>query len=491
MTRTVYIKENVYGRIMDILGTQKPELGGMLGFSEDQCVIDRFAFDENASVTSVEYNPDTEFLSGLLNNEWQASGTSLAGFVHSHPGSFNELSGADVEYACRIMERFELPFLFMPIVTSEYSYRASLSGYIVNPDGSVEECNVVESPCDTVELEEGCGDISPEQLAEIEAEFAAMSGKSGETDVSEPAAELPQDDTFARIRPAIDVDYMSGCTVIGIGCGGARSFYESMARMGVGHFILMDGDTATRSNIASQNGYLSEAGMQKPELIRKRILDINADADVRCFNMMLDDTLDDRWIEENLVGGLEKEKCLVCAFTDSFHAQARVSRIAVKYGLPFLAGQHHEAGETSELVFWYPGLTKYSCRDILRERYRAYKDGFRNNVTSVGSPIFNTTRLNALCEKVAVGMLLYGEDCMNPYSRFLDLKCDRNLLIIRQQFLLLSGSGLKGLFEDDGAHHFDDTVWVDPESMDDGLRSAVRECELAIEDTRDIFEGIS
>ncbi len=488
--KTVYIKENVYENIMGILGKEKPELGGMLGFSEYRLVIDRFVFDRNATVTSVEYNPDTEFLSDLLNNEWKASGTSLAGFVHSHPGDFNRLSGADVEYACRIMERFDIPFLFMPIVTSSYEYRRSLTGYIVDRSGQVEKCNVAKSACQTQEIDDSLLEVAPERLAEIEAAFAKMKDKEeGEGEPTLPQV-LSQDDTFARIRQAIDIEYMGGCTVIGIGCGGARSFYESMARMGCGHFVLVDGDSVSRSNIASQNGYLSEVGKHKPEVIRNRLLDINEDVRVDCHNVMLDDGLDDAWVEKELLGTLDPKRCLLCAFTDSFHAQARASRIAVKYGIPFLAGQHHREGETSELIFWYPGVTRYSGRDILIGRYKAYKEGFKNDVTSAGSPIFNTTRLNALCEKIAVGMLLYGKDPMTPYCRFLSCGGDKNLLLIRQRFLVPGGTGLGELFPDDGTHLFDDTVWLNPEVLDEGLPSARLESDLTIEDTRDVFEGI-
>ena len=86
----------MYNEIIKKLGTSKPELGGMLGWTEDQLVIDHFVFDEKAKVTTVEYNPDVDFLNEILHNEWDKNSIYLGGFVHSHPGSLGTLSYPDV-----------------------------------------------------------------------------------------------------------------------------------------------------------------------------------------------------------------------------------------------------------------------------------------------------------------------------------------------------------------------------------------------------------
>ena len=75
----------------------------MLGWTEDQSVIDSFVFDEGARVNSVEYNPNIDFLNNILQNEWDHKGIYLGGFVHSHPGDYNRLSPADIEYSMRIL----------------------------------------------------------------------------------------------------------------------------------------------------------------------------------------------------------------------------------------------------------------------------------------------------------------------------------------------------------------------------------------------------
>ena len=486
--KTIHMFENVYDEIMNKLGKEKPELGGMLGGrSSSYTTITKYVFDEKADVGYAEYSPNIKYLQSILDYNWSRNGIDLIGFVHSHPGSFRKLSSADVSYAMRIIDAFDLEYLFMPIVTSSYDYKPSMIGYVVYRDGFVDECkiDILEGSFDELiesEVECNCSNLPKGFISEIENEFDRMSDN---IQSNKPSTESIND-IFSRISNEIDINYMSECSIIGIGCGGARSFYESMARMGVGNFYLMDGDKSSYSNIASQNGYISEVGLYKPELIKNRILEINPNASVICFNEMLRDELDDKYIEDNIISKIDKDKTLICAFTDNFFAQARASRIALKYGIPFICAQHHSKGETSEVIFWYPKVTKYSLREIAKSRYNAYENGYINDVTSVGSPIFNTTRLNALCEKIAFGMLLYGKYPNHVYCSFLNLRNDRNLILIRQ-CTLTNSSAFYELFDNSPDGLFDDVIWVNPETFED--LSNVELEEKNIEDTRNIFNN--
>lgn len=488
--KTISMTREVYNEIMEILGTKKPELGGMLGFTLDQDFIDSFVFDEKGKVNSVAYSPNTEFLNGVIQGEWEKKRIFLGGFVHSHPGDFNRLSFDDIEYAQRIMNAFDMTYLFMPIVTSSYEYKTSITGYIVKINGRIEKVNINVVPGKSKTNKILDDEKIDENLIKLaEAGFNEMDSQRKESPVLNDDLnddnQLSDDNVFARISNVIDIDYMKDCSIIGFGCGGSKGFYEDMARMGVANFYLMDGDKASFSNIASQNGYISEVGMYKPDLIKKRILDINENANVVCFNFMLNDELDDNYVFEHIISKCNLKRTLICAFTDSFYAQARISRIALKYKIPFISGEHHEGGTTSELIFWYPGLTKYSRREIAKHRYDSYADGFVNNVTSVGSPIFNTTRLNALCEKIGLGMLLYDGYPTHAYCSFLNLKTENNLILIKQKYIS-EENVLFDYFENTVNSCFDEVSWINPESMED-LESIILE-ETYVDDTRDIFK---
>lgn len=458
--KVVYIEKKVMQKIMNILGKRKPELGGMLGFSEEQDLVTHFVFDKYAKVNRVEYNPNTKFLDTVLNEKWSKENICLAGFVHSHPGNFNQLSMADVEYATRICQEFDMEYLFMPIVTSATDSKSAITGYIVTNDGQILDCDIEVMDSSITENHEW-EDVPVELLEAARSELQAMAQRKSTT--PDP---MSQNETFARISTTIPLDYMKDCTVIGIGCGGARGFYEDMARCGVGKFILMDGDICSRSNIASQNGYISEIGKPKASVVKGRLCDINDNLQIVAIDRMLDDSFSDEDFRQTLdeIGAIP-ERTVICGFTDSFQAQVRCQKLAKTFRIPLLAAQHHANGDSSEVIYWYPGVSRYSQEEILAPRYEAYAKGFKNDVTSVGSPIFNTTRLNALCEKIALGILLYQSDDHSRYTSFLRYNPDRNLILIRQKCLDFSNSMVEGFFGHADEDHFDDVVWLNPQAL--------------------------
>lgn len=481
--RKVYLKKGVYDEIMGLLGERKPELGGMLGSNGSSDHVTEFVFDSKAKVTGAEYNPNVDFLNGILES-WENEGIYFVGFVHSHPGDFNRLSGADVDYAIRIMEAFGMSTIFMPIVTSSYAYRSTMTPYLVHLDGKVEkvELEVYEESEETLEEIEG---ISEEELEEIKAAFSSMEvteAPSVSTPSSEEKEEAPVsgNDIFARIRGSMDLEYLAGCTLIGIGCGGARLFYEDLARMGVGRFVLMDGDKNDLTNVATQGVYLSEVGSFKATSVARRLENINPLVEVKAIDAYLDESMDDEEFEKEVLGSVDLGKCLLCAFTDDFAAQARIFNLALKFHLPLLAAQHHKLGYTSEVVYYYPGVTETKPQEICSSRYESYRNGYRNDVTSRGSPCFNTTRLNSLCEKLAVGMLLFAADPNSNYCSFLLQKPNSNLIIIRQHYLMESDNPFRFAFDNTDSSLFDDVIWVD-------TRDSAEKAYEPSDDTRDIY----
>lgn len=454
-TKTIHISKSVYNEMLKVISKGKTELGGMLGWKDDQDYIDTFVFDYKAKVGECEYNPNVEYLMSVINGEWSKNDIYFGGFVHSHPRGCNMLSQADIEYSQKIMEAFELDYMFMPIITKGANNTILFNPYVVTIGGKVIRCKIdlFEDPVEEVEFSE-------EKLQEIRKVFDSMS-KSKQANNEQST--LDQNSTFARISSVIDLEYMKDCTIVGIGCGGARGFYEDMARMGVGNFYFIDGDISSKSNIASQHGYISDIGKLKVDVVKNRLLDINDQCNIQSFGMMLDDKVSDEWLYNTIFKNHKKEKTLICAFTDDFFAQARAQEIAIKYSIPYLAAQHHEFGMTSEIIYWYPNVTKNSSKEILRNRYDSYANGFKNNVTSVGSPIYNTTRLNSLCAKIAMGELLYDKEIKEggSYSSFIKYHSERNLILIRQKALSPLDSQLYDVFINDEMLYFDDVAWID------------------------------
>lgn len=96
-------------------------------------------------------------------------------------------------------------------------------------------------------------------------------------------------DRFSRTEMLIGNDALlklrsSRVAVFGIG-GVGGYIAEALVRAGVGALDLIDNDTVSESNINRQIIALtSTVGMLKTEVMEKRLLDINPEAEIRCIN---------------------------------------------------------------------------------------------------------------------------------------------------------------------------------------------------------------
>ena len=89
-------------------------------------------------------------------------------------------------------------------------------------------------------------------------------------------------DRFSAIYGAEALERLSSCHIAVFGVGGVGGWAaEALARCGVGRFTLFDGDTVDITNINRQVVALSTTvGMYKTEIMKKRIEEINPDAQV-------------------------------------------------------------------------------------------------------------------------------------------------------------------------------------------------------------------
>ena len=298
-------------------------------------------------------------------------------------------------------------------------------------------------------------------------------------------------ETFQRVRSAYDLDRLSACTAIYIGIGGAAAFAEDLARAGLGRHVLIDPDIVSETNLATQQVYRRDIGRPKVDCLAERLGDINPNAEVVALQVSLDEIDDSAFAQlasppRSYVacGAMEQDgTALLCGLTDDFGAQARVNRLALQFGLPSLCAQVYKEGRAAEITFTFPGATPACHRCILASRYEAYlEQGFKNDVTAHGTPIFATTRLNGLKGFVALALLHHG---MFPWGVFpgiagsagvyrpgyqrwgtlLERIGNRNLVQIRMDPDLQANLGL-GVFDrvfgsgDSERILFDEAVWL-------------------------------
>ena len=95
-------------------------------------------------------------------------------------------------------------------------------------------------------------------------------------------------DRFKRVVGSKALDTLRGAHVALLGVGGVGGFAaEALARSGVGHITIVDGDSVALSNINRQIIALhSTLGMSKVEAARARILDISPDTEVTAIERM-------------------------------------------------------------------------------------------------------------------------------------------------------------------------------------------------------------
>lgn len=440
-TKKLIMTRQVYDQICQTIGKYPVETGGALGSSDGGNTIDRFYFDFSAQTTGNTYSPNTKVLNRVI-AMWNAKGIELVGFIHSHPEGSITLSREDCQYGKAIMKAMDVHGrLFMPIVNVNNP-----------PDGKVKIFPYVLK--EQVQIHKQPIAIPPHYAAETKNQNAQ-------------GLETIGAERFDRIKTLYPLHVLSRKTVVCIGLGGTRGNAEELARCGVGNFFLLDGDTVSPTNIATQQVYLSEIGRSKAEVVKERILDINPSAHVTVVPRFLDDSMTDNEFAAIVGKTLTKspKDVLICGCTDSFHAQARSAALAIKFGTPYLAGQLYRQGMAAEIYFSYPGVTNSSCpRCAMHSRYEAYRKGYKNDVTSDGTPIFATTRVNATKGQIALMLLLYHEDKKCIYNTMLDQVADRNFVMIRMSPHAESALGIRifneALCTESGLNFFDETVWI-------------------------------
>jgi proteasome lid subunit RPN8/RPN11 len=375
----LYVTDTVLRRIGATVGAMRAEHGGMLGGRRIRGTITDYHFDAVALRTSATYTPTTSMLNALLRDEWNPSGIDLLGFVHSHPRGMWRPSAGDRVYAEQILAAIPgMDRLLLPIAES----RPDTRRFVLHPF-------VARRARRGVSIER--------------APLVVLPGHSAISTLSDAA--------FDRVQNAYDLAATARTRLVVVGVGGAAAFVESMARAGVGEFVLIDPDVIELPNIGTQQVYRRDVGRPKVDAVADRILDVNPHAQVVGVQAYLDDLDDDMmrrltnrpFPHSSSIG---PSTSILCGFTDNFWAQARVNRLALHLGVPMVAAQVYERGHGVEVSFHVPGHSIACGRCVLGGRYRAHlEQAFTNTVTSHGTPLWATERLNELKAQIVLAII--------------------------------------------------------------------------------------
>jgi hypothetical protein len=288
---------------------------------------------------------------------------------------------------------------------------------------------------------------------------------------------------------------MAATRIVAVGAGGSTSFLEDMARAGVGEFVLVDPDVTEEVNLATQHAWPADVGTPKVAALGQRLGALNPACrvwTVPAYDHELSDQAFARLACGVLPGTLDREPAtsILCGFTDDFWAQARLSRLALHLGIPYLAAAVYQEGRGLELAFAVPGVTPACTRCALDRRYEHYLDhGYENAVGSAGTPIVATSRLNALKQLVTLAIVHGTSPLADPehpatrrHRKVLQRIRDRNLVQVRLDPDLSDHLGISvfdAIAEADpkGRLVLDETVWLQQEpNGPGGLRPVCADC---------------
>lgn len=121
------ITPEAHTEIVNSVGSERSESGGILLGSRDDFVVRKYVHDPYGARSGGSYDPDIDFLNKVVTDNWESDGLAFLGFVHSHPRGVSRLSGnygngiGDLGYIERIMEFMPgLESFLCPIVYSSY-----------------------------------------------------------------------------------------------------------------------------------------------------------------------------------------------------------------------------------------------------------------------------------------------------------------------------------------------------------------------------------
>ncbi len=489
--KKIELSQEAHQRIQDFIGNHPAERGGILG-SDPDGVIRHFAPDPTARCSAGAYDPDIEEMNRQI-KQWKNEDIRFVGFVHSHPPGFKRLSGADEDYATKILAAFKsLDRLCLPLAMTIPDYgRFELLPFVAIPDAKNRRqlsFEPAELAIETKSSEEAItsvvkqpDEIAPPAASVTESDSASLTawryygnfpsawraqdlrkrgqGANERVEVVERVGELQQSDIlrqqadrhFDRVKTAVDLPLLDNTRLAIIGTGGAASLIRDCGRCGIGEFVLVDPDEISEPNIGSQSADPGKIGSPKVEALAQEVWAINPASAILAMRCKIEEITDQdfevlirspfryynnvaaaRVFGSNPLGHAHPPgQVILLGLTDNFQAQARVHRLGLHYALPTICAQEYAEGRGAEITWTVPGVTSSCHRCVTASRYKAYLEkGFQNDVTSNGAPIFAAQMLNAALGQITLAVAHHGSR-HSRYGNWVSRMGNRNLQLIR------------------------------------------------------------
>lgn len=203
------------------------------------------------------------------------------------------------------------------------------------------------------------------------------------------------------------MEYLSHCHVLVVGLGGVGAYAaEQICRAGIGHMTIVDADTVNESNINRQLPALhSTVGMQKAEVVGRRLLDINPRLKLTILNEFLRDERTDEVLSS------QKYDFIVDAI-DSLSPKVYLLAYAYKHDIPIVSSMGAGAKLDPSQVKIADISKSYNCTLARAVRKRLHHLGVNKGIPVVFSTEFADPDAiveveNEQCKRTTTGTVAY------------------------------------------------------------------------------------
>lgn len=205
----------------------------------------------------------------------------------------------------------------------------------------------------------------------------------------------------SRVAEHLDPPVVSNARVTIIGLGGASSIGTQLARSGIKHFVAVDFDHVSATNIATQEYSSLQIGKLKTVAFKENVLAIDPLAVVETVALPYEE------IPREQLDIIWKKSDLVLAMTDSHRIQKIINADALRYGTATIFAMMGDGLQQMEVTATLPeavaaGLGCHLCQVWPREK--AYQEGFENRPV-IGSHVVSACLLNGQIGYIGLGLM--------------------------------------------------------------------------------------
>ncbi|OFY47800.1 MAG: hypothetical protein A2W85_13435 [Bacteroidetes bacterium GWF2_41_31] len=230
---------------------------------------------------------------------------------------------------------------------------------------------------------------------------------------------------YSRIEGAVSIELLQKIHILAIGAGGAYSFYDGLARSGIGKLTVLDFDEVEVVNLVRQGYEKADIGKKKIDALGEHLKKVNPSLHykgiTKNFLSMSQDELDSIFADADIFVFL----------TDSFPAQSEGNTLALLYNKPGVWAGYYEKSQCAEIVFTIPGVTPSCFRCAVSPRYEAQNNSQEEiKASSNCNTIFHSQLLDSYTGMIVLA-ILHNKTVGYEFSNWFGTYWERNLIQIK------------------------------------------------------------